>query len=133
MIIYHENQKARNGSLHPYATWCILLMISINGVKMRVGQQIHRLCLITFLVMLFSSCSRNAEIDLFKAAEQGDTEMVKILLEGGVDVNATSVYDTTALCKAATRGHYEIVVALLAKGADVNRKNVFGETPLLYA
>lgn len=69
------------------------------------------------------------------AAGKGNTEIVKLLLSKGADVNAKdkAVYGGTALMAAANRGHTEIVKLLLSKGADVNAKDEAGGTALMAA
>jgi ankyrin repeat protein len=54
------------------------------------------------------------------AASQGHVAVVKRLLDGGADPNATD-RDTTALGMAAFQGRTEVVALLLARGADANR------------
>jgi hypothetical protein len=68
---------------------------------------------------------------LFYAAERGNVEMVKALLEGGARTEERDMYGSTPLMGAATYGHTEVVKALIAAGADVNAKNTqFGTTAL---
>ena len=50
---------------------------------------------------------------LLQAAEQGDAELVGLLLSKGADVNATDTGGRTALLYAADRGHATIVESLL--------------------
>ncbi|MBI4823896.1 MAG: ankyrin repeat domain-containing protein [Nitrospirae bacterium] len=71
--------------------------------------------------------------DLRRAAEKGDINKVKSLLQHGADVNAKDNNGNTALMYAAVGGHTEIVQTLLNKGANVNAKNNFGNTALIYA
>jgi|GEM_PF-7135394 len=75
---------------------------------------------------------------LIEAARGGDLEMVKLLLEGGADVNASGESrfpsgppfgeEYTALTAATEKGHLETTRVLLEAGADPNRLN-----PLLAA
>ena len=72
---------------------------------------------------------------LHAAAEYGHTEIVKILLEHGANVNAVlleEVIHNTPLHKAAQYGHLEIMKLLLENGADINA-NIEGYTPLFFA
>jgi len=54
---------------------------------------------------------------LRNAADNGHTEVVKLLLEQGADVHAGYDY---ALRKAAMHDHTEVVKLLLEQGADVH-------------
>jgi ankyrin repeat protein len=51
------------------------------------------------------------------AAEEGYTEIVKLLIEKGADVNATDILGDTALMYAAEEGRTETVNLLKAAGA----------------
>src|SRR4051794_33634993 len=59
---------------------------------------------------------------LHEAAWGGHTEVVKLLIEKGADMNIGSSYKAphTPLQTAAEEGHYEVVELLLQRGADVN-------------
>jgi ankyrin repeat protein len=59
---------------------------------------------------------------LYKAAVQGETEIVGMLLEAGADPNRESGGEDegTPLCAAASWGHTEIVRLLLQHGAHPN-------------
>lgn len=79
------------------------------------------------------------------AAEAGQTQVVKFLLEKGedLDINEIGVEHPidpretedmgTALHKAVTEGHKEIVELLVEHGADMNFQDVQGRTPLALA
>ena len=71
------------------------------------------------------------------AAELGNTYVLQLLLQQGVDVNQADVgrhtKGCTALMWAAYSGSYSSVKLLLASGADVNSKNMAGVTPLMWA
>ena len=64
------------------------------------------------------------------AAEKGHTNIVRLLLTKGADVNAKKYFDQTALMEAAENGHADIVRILLDKGADVNVKDWYGYTAI---
>lgn len=70
---------------------------------------------------------------LHVAARNNETENVRKLLKGGVDVNATNRYAVSALSVACENGNSAIVEALLAAGADVNTRQRGGETVLMIA
>ena len=64
------------------------------------------------------------------AALLDDTEIAKLLIEKGADVNAKNRDGSTPLHSAAFLGHTEIAELLIRKGAEVNPKNYRDETPL---
>jgi hypothetical protein len=73
---------------------------------------------------------------LMAAAGNGHTELVKLLIDKGADMNAIWPgwsNGVTALMIAAYNGHTEVVKLLLDKGADVDVKNPYGMTALIYA
>ncbi len=57
---------------------------------------------------------------LRRAAEEGDIEKLKSLIEKGVDVNAKDKEGYTAIYDAAARGHKDVVELLINKGAEIN-------------
>ena len=67
------------------------------------------------------------------ASLRGQTEVVKMLLEKGADVNAKNTKGWTALMIASLRGQTEVVKNLLEKGADVNAKDEDGKSALKHA
>ena len=75
----------------------------------------------------------NGSTALIRASWDGDTEIVRMLLEKGADVNAKDAKGSTALMKASLNGHTKVVSMLLEKGADVNAKDNNGSTALMKA
>lgn len=70
---------------------------------------------------------------LMTAAGLGHTEIVKLLLMHGANVNARASDGLSAISSAAYYRHDEIVDLLLARGADLNEKDSFGQTILMNA
>ncbi len=62
------------------------------------------------------------------AAENGLTEIARLLLDQGSDVNARDNFSNTPLHLAVR--FPEMVELLLARGAQVGARNAFGNTPL---
>jgi ankyrin repeat protein len=90
-----------------------------------------------------SGCKKNVEIlldhgsekkyALISAASHDHIEIVKLLLDLGVDINARDNKDRTALMCASRSGNKETVEFLLDKGAEINVINNEGYSALLYA
>jgi ankyrin repeat protein len=75
----------------------------------------------------------NALERLWRAAEDGDAEEARRLLDAGADVNGDiggRSWASTALHEAAHRGHTEVVRLLLSRGANVNATAQELVTPL---
>jgi hypothetical protein len=66
---------------------------------------------------------------LITAALFGKTEMAKVLLDAGADINFQNNEGSTALHVASFFCRPEIVTLLLSKGADKTIKNKYGSTP----
>ena len=64
------------------------------------------------------------------AAQMGETNTVKLLIDNGADINAKNGFGETALWLAAANSHADTLKLLIAAGADVNIKNDLGVTPL---
>ena len=68
------------------------------------------------------------------AAEHGQSEWIKPLLDNGADVNWTvGGYGHTALHAAAVNGHVDCLTTLIEHGADVNAGAGVRRTPLHFA
>lgn len=65
---------------------------------------------------------------LITAAVFGKTDMARILIDSGADINFRNKDGSTALLSAAFFGRPEIVRMLLDAGADKSIKNKFGST-----
>ena len=58
-----------------------------------------------------------------KAAEEGEEEVVKFLLDVGVDANYVDINKMTALMASSERGQTRVVQLLLQNGADANMQS----------
>ena len=68
---------------------------------------------------------------LWKAARNGQTELVKLLLGEGADIaEKGGTTQCTPLHIASGYGHEETATLLVERGANVNGKDSYGETPL---
>ena len=74
-----------------------------------------------------------SNLTLSKAAEKGDLETVKMLLEQGAEIDATDSEDRTALQEALMWGHTAVAAYLLDHGADVHITDIFGMTSIQIA
>ena len=71
---------------------------------------------------------------LIEYAEEGKSELVRLLIAAGADVNKGNDDGSTPLCQAAANNRTECVKLLLAApGIDVNKANKHGWTPLFVA
>ena len=84
---------------------------------------------------LIESLWRQLETPLWIASQKGHTQIVKMLLAVGADVNQAEEDGRTPLFTASWEGHVEVVKLLLAApGIDVNQAdNGYGRTPLYSA
>jgi ankyrin repeat protein len=67
------------------------------------------------------------------AASHGDMEIVRLLVDGGADVDPVDGRGFTPLIYSAERGHTELARYLLSKGALANRHTRDGRTALHFA
>jgi ankyrin repeat protein len=83
----------------------------------------------------FRKDSKNYEnrTPLSWAAQDGRTEIVKLLLQTRTTVNDVDWEGRTPLSRASENGHEAVVELLIDKGADVNASDNNGWTPLLWA
>ena len=77
--------------------------------------------------------SRGDLTGLHIAAGFGLDRLIHLLLDEGLDANATDSYGYSALHEAACNGHVEAVSALIKQGAEVDLVDVDGNTPLYLA
>ncbi|HBQ98221.1 MAG TPA: hypothetical protein DD761_06790 [Cyanobacteria bacterium UBA11691] len=72
-------------------------------------------------------------VALITAAEQGDTEILHLLIEANLNVNQGDEDGWTPLMEASAGGYVELVKQLLTAGANANTPSNEGITPLMAA
>jgi ankyrin repeat protein/L-ascorbate metabolism protein UlaG (beta-lactamase superfamily) len=73
------------------------------------------------------------DLPLHTAAEQGNVEMARLLLDAGADIDGYDSDESTPLDVAALRRHREMVSFLIQRGADVNRRDKNLACPISFA
>lgn len=140
--VFNMNRDSRN-KLHFW--WCITMIICVvityyymetkatNNYK-TILQIASKNC--SLEVVKFSANNLldiNTQIPkltaLHYAAEEGCLEIVKFLVEKGVDINATKYERWTPLHAATYEGKLEIIKFLLEKGANPNIRDTDGKNP----
>ena len=98
---------------------------------------LKRIFQMALLLSLFSMCnyaiSDDAAYKLYKAAENGDIEVVEQLISEGVSVNAKNKSGSYALNAAAYKNDHKLIKLLLNNGADIDSRNGELDTPLICA
>ncbi|MBC8379092.1 MAG: ankyrin repeat domain-containing protein [Planctomycetes bacterium] len=80
---------------------------------------------------LYEIIKAKFQMDIWKAAAEGNTEAIAQQLAAGTDINAKeSGYDSTPLITAAVYGQTEAAALLIEKGADLSARNRDGATAL---
>jgi hypothetical protein len=82
-----------------------------------------------------------AEVDVIPKTEEslmiastgGYTEIARMLIQAGVDINAQDKDGATPLMKASKEGNTEVVELLMEAGADIHARDKDGATPLMKA
>lgn len=86
-------------------------------------------------VFLIGKCIKNS-IDgdnLCEAAEYGNYDRIKTLLDRGANINAKDYLNRTALMVAAEYGHSRIVQLLVEQGANLKARDYYKRTAIDYA
>lgn len=77
--------------------------------------------------------SKNKKDLLHQSCEEGNIEIVKLLMNYKIDVDLVNSEGKTLLYQASRKGYIDIVKLLIEKGANVNLANDNGEIPLYCA
>jgi thiosulfate/3-mercaptopyruvate sulfurtransferase len=75
----------------------------------------------------------NATTALMRAAHQGNSKIVRLLIAAGARVNARNADGNNALWLACVGGHPDMIDMLVEAGIDIDNGNHDGATPLMYA
>lgn len=70
---------------------------------------------------------------LHLASKNGDLELVRVLVNAGVNIDGYDQNQNTPLKLAATYGKIEVVRFLVSKGAKIDHANYYSVTPLMSA
>jgi len=119
-----------------YKEWVKALRRGENFEKMRQISLKHRECIgldpDTGEFLDQDSIERHYPLNaLMVACEVGNPDVVRRLLETGIDVNVADHSGRTPLSNACARGSSDIVSILLEAGADVEHLDIWGETPII--
>ena len=99
----------------------------------RAGDVVHVIASLDSGADVNVATEGNGYTALIWAASRGYTETVRLLLEGGADMNLLAADGQTALMRAADNGHFDVVKVLVDNGADVNIQTDRGITALRLA
>ncbi|KAK9751264.1 Ankyrin repeats (3 copies) [Popillia japonica] len=77
--------------------------------------------------------NRDSSSPLHLVIQNGDINIVKLLLDEGADPNLADKYDEISLHAAVNAGNLDVIEELLRRGADINRKNISNRAPLQFA
>lgn len=90
------------------------------------------LCVAACAVWVHTLCKEDNSLSLFWAADRNNVVEAWLLIQSGVDVNAT-FEQNTALVRAAHENAAAVARLLIKSGADVNAKGRLNETALIVA
>lgn len=75
----------------------------------------------------------NCTFAITAAANEGDIEIIKTLIEYGANINVKTTLGNTPLHLASYCGNKDVVRLLINNGAKINERNNVGETPVFPA
>ncbi|KID61625.1 Ankyrin repeat-containing domain protein, partial [Metarhizium hybridum] len=133
-----ETSMARpstNGSNTPCRSR-VTMDVNIEPPLLLLAARGNHLKIIDALLKCKVPCDSRDELGrsaLHIAAEYGNYEVFRQLVENGADVNLTAQHHTSVLHEASGRGHTDIVEGLLDKGADAGLEHITRVTALYFA
>jgi ankyrin repeat protein len=112
------------------------ILVFSNTLNIDIDQLLMK-PLILLLALFLAACGEttheNEPPSLISAAEQGNLQTLKMLLDKGDPVDTEDACQWTPLMKAALNGHLLVAKTLLEAGAELNAQDKGGYTPLLLA
>ena len=127
------------GSRSRFKTFFIVFFFIVTAYTQEIEEAVKGGDLITVKKLLHSNPellhyeNANKEALIHLAAGRGHTEIVKLLLEKGIDINTKTKWGWTPLLYAINFRKVETSKLLLEKGANPNQNNVWRQTPLHFA
>ena len=85
------------------------------------------------IISEFTTKQITGATSLWAASLGGHVEVVKILIEGGANVNHGTKTKSTPLRAASFHNRLEVMQYLIANGADLDATNIAGQSPLMIA
>ena len=89
--------------------------------------------IIQYLIVIKKADLKTKNEFLLKASQGGHKEIVKLLIEKGIDINQINKYGSNALLLASWNGHKDIVQILIAEGIYIFQTNRNGQNALHFA
>jgi ankyrin repeat protein len=132
MIAAREQNEALVKILIKYKRAEQLRMLNPNLQEETVIETVTRLRLHRIIALLELGETRKQTF-LRAARNDNKIEIIREMLESGIDVDVQDENENTALCNASFKGSINIVKLLIRNGANVNHKNAVFNTPLIKA
>ena len=104
-----------------------------RSLPLECAAECGQLRLVTFLLGNASGSKAALDNSLQCAAFEGHTDIVKLLINSGANVESLSPDSSNALQKACKGGHLEVAKLLIENGANVNISDRWIWTPLHHA
>lgn len=121
-----EGNKARLISHYSTLLFIILFVSSMSLMGCTKSQETARKDLSTLNVQYTPE-------QFLNSAKDGNTKVVELFLQAGMNVNTKNADGQTALMLAAYTGHIDTVKLLLKHGAYINVIDKFGDSALSWA
>lgn len=131
---YHNHKiiKLHNTGLATHGTLSMRLATpnEINSIRQLIK---NNKAVFAGDTVVFLGAENNTDPELITLIEEGNSEMIKLILDTGGDPNVKDSKGDTALMVAIRAGNLEIVKLLMEAGADPNIENAKGKAALFLA